>query len=113
MIFKKAGGKIFGVSLSSKEQEAIDREIQRQLVESSRRSEAETDSSILWMLHVHFGFGPKRLRKAWELFYQQARELEKYYEMPRGDGGWICQRELKNYGCDVEAWYKEWEEREH
>ena len=112
MFFKKAGSKIFGMELNAKEQEALDREIRRQISEDSRRHEAETDSSILWMLHVHFGFGPKRLRKAWELFYEQARALEKHYEMDSGDGGWICQRELKDYGCDVEVWYKEWEERQ-
>lgn len=112
MIFKKVGSKIFGVELNAKEQEALGREIQRQVAESTRKNEVETDSSILWMLHVHFGFGPKRLRRAWELFYEQARALEKHYEMPDGDGGWICQRELRNYGCDVEAWYREWEERQ-
>lgn len=112
MFFKRNGGKIFGVQFNSKEQAAIDAEIRRQLIEDSRMHEIESDCSILWMLHVHFGFGPGRLRKAWELFYEQARELEKHYEMSAGDGSWLCQKMLEDYGCDVAAWYKELEDKQ-
>ena len=109
MFFKKTGNKIFGVQLNAKELAALDEEIHRQVRAQMTKHEAEVDSSILWMLHVHFGFGPKRLKKAWELFYEQAGKLAEYYEMPTSDGAWICQQKLKDIGCDVEAWYKEME----
>lgn len=69
MNFKKAGGKIFGVALNKAEQRALDQEIKKQIVENDTQFSIDNDSSILWMLHVHFGFGPKRLKKAWKLFY--------------------------------------------
>ena len=110
MFFKKIRGKIFGVQLNEKEQAALDAEIRKQVRANSRLYEIETDCSILWMLHTEFGFGPKRLRKAWALFYEQAGLLAQHYEMPTSDGAWICQQRLKDIGCDVEEWYKEMDE---
>lgn len=105
--FKKVGGKIYGVTFNKKEQEAIDQEICRQLKEASRQDEIDRESCILWMLHVHFGFGPRRLRKAWELFYQQNHELTKRYDLPTDDGPWICRQKLLDYGINLEEWFKE------
>lgn len=65
MYFKKAGKSIFGVQLNKAEQRALDQEINRQIVENDRRFDMDKESSILWMLHTQFGFGPKRLKKAW------------------------------------------------
>lgn len=86
---------------------AMNQEITRQILEQDAAFSMDNDSSILWMLHVHFGFGPKRLKKAWELFYAEHKKLVKHYELSPEDGGWLCRQELKKIGADVEAWYKE------
>lgn len=85
MNFKKYNGKIFGVQLNKNEQRALDQEINRQIIENDRRFDMDKESSILWMLHVHFGFGPKRLKKAWELFYSETVKLREYYQMEQED----------------------------
>jgi len=61
--FNKVRGNIIGVKFSKKEQEAIDREIHRQLLYAHRQSEIDDDCSLLWMLHEQFGFGYDRLKK--------------------------------------------------
>ena len=90
MNFKKAGGKIFGVALNKAEQRALDQEIKKQIVENDTQFSIDNDSSILWMLHVHFGFGPKRLKKAWKLFYAETLKLREYYLMDQEDDGWLA-----------------------
>ena len=55
MQIKKAGGKIFGASLTAAEQKAMNMEIQRQLVEYDRKNELELDAIILWELHTQLG----------------------------------------------------------
>jgi len=105
--FNKVRGNIIGVKFSKKEQEAIDREIHRQLLYAHRQSEIDDDCSLLWMLHEQFGFGYDRLKKAWELLYQANKEWEEHYELNPGDGTWVCRVKLKEYGVDVEQWYKE------
>lgn len=107
MTFKRFGGKIFGVQLNKKEQAALDQEINRQIVEHDRRFDMDKESSILWMLHIQFGFGPKRLRKAWELFYAESESLRNYYELEHGDEAWIARQKLKELGVDIEQWYKD------
>ena len=56
------------------------------------------------------GFGPKRLKRAWELFYSESQKLREYYLLDEGDEPWIARQKLKEIGCDVEAWYQEWRE---
>ena len=107
MNFKKAGGKIFGVALNKAEQRALDQEIKKQIVENDTQFSIDNDSSILCMLHVHFGFGPKRLKKAWKLFYAETLKLREYYLMDQEDDGWLARKKLKDFGCDIEEWYRE------
>ncbi len=110
MYFKKAGKSIFGVQLNKAEQRALDQEINRQIVENDRRFDMDKESSILWMLHVHFGFGPQRLKKAWELFYSETLKLREYYQMEPEDDGWLARKKLMEIGCDIEQWFKDFEQ---
>ena len=111
-IFKKAGGKIFGVQFSKTEERAMNQAINEQIVENDRAFDMDKESSILWMLHTQFGFGPKRLKQAWKLFYGETRALREYCMMGLEDEGWLARRQLKSIGCDIEAWYKEEEDSE-
>lgn len=107
MFFKKAAGTIFGVTFNKAEQKAIDKAIGEQCAEMDRQMELDRDSSILWMLHEQFGFGRKRLFKAWKLMYKDNKKLQARYEMGPEDGGWLCRQKLKQYGVDLERWYKD------
>ena len=105
-MFKKSGGKIFAVQFNKAEERALDQEIKKQIVENDRAFDMDKESSILWMLHTQFGFGPKRLKKAWELFYSETRKLREYYQMDPADDGWLARQKLKEIGCDIEEWYR-------
>lgn len=109
MNFKKSSGKIFGVVFNKAEQRALDQAINEQIVENDRRFDMDRESSILWMLHIRFGFGPKRLKEAWNLFYSETVKLREYYQMEQEDEGWLAREKLKGIGCDIEQWYMEWE----
>lgn len=106
-IFKKSAGHIYGVSFSKKEQAAIDREISRQCAEFDRKNADEIDALILWLLHEHFGFGMKRLRRFYDLFRVEFDALCERYEMDKEDALWLCTYKLKQYGLDIEDWNKE------
>ena len=110
MLFKRNGGKPFGIVLNRAEQKVLDEEINKQILEHDLQFQIDNDSAILEMLHVHFGFGKKRLRKAWKLFYAEHKKLREHYEMTPEDGGWLCRQRLLKIGVDVEAWYKEEQE---
>lgn len=107
MFFKKAAGNIFDVQLSKAEQRALDAEIKKQIVEHDKQYDIDRESSILWMLHTEFDFGPKKLKRAWQLMYASGIKLREHYEMSSDDDGWLCRKMLKEMGCDVEQWYKD------
>ncbi len=111
MNFKRFGGKIFGVQFNKAEQAAVDREVHRQIIENDRRFDMDREASILWMLHTRFGFGTKRLRAAWELFYAETVKLREYYQMDQTDDGWLARLKLKELGVDLEEWYKEYDSK--
>lgn len=110
MRVKQYKGKVFGAELSAKEQKAMNMEINRQIIEADKKYTNDVDAMILYTLHIHLGFGKKRLRKFWEAFKEEHKKLVEYYQMPN-DGAWLSRRKLKEIGVDVEAWNREEDEK--
>lgn len=106
-MFKKSGGRIFGVQFNKAEEKALNQAINEQIVANDRAFDMDKESSILWMLHTQFGFGPKHLKLAWKLFYAETLKLREYYLMDQEDDGWLARQKLKDIGCDIEEWYRE------
>ena len=106
-MFKKSGGKIFAVQFNKAEEKALNQAINEQIVANDRAFDMDKESSILWMLHTQFGFGPKRLKLAWKLLYAETLKLRDYYLMDQEDDGWLARQKLKDIGCDIEEWYRE------
>lgn len=97
--------------LTRPQKKAAKKEIKAQILETDRAYYLDMDAAVLWTLHKRFGFGRKRLREFFEAFADSHDELCKYYELDEDDNGiWLCRKQLKDYGVDVEAWEKEYEE---
>ena len=62
-MFKKSGGKIFGVQFNKAEQRALDHAINEQIVANDRAFDMDKESSILWMLHTPVWFWPQAPEK--------------------------------------------------
>ena len=108
MTVKKAGGKVIGAQLTAAEKKAMNLEIQRQLSDYTRKHAREIDAMFLWFLHEEFGFGLKRLKRAFTQFDSRLDELCNRYEMnTEGEDIWLCTKRLKEYGADLEQWEKE------
>lgn len=106
MIFKKFKGQIFDVELTAKEKKVLDEKINQQIIESHRQFTDDFDYMILWILHNYFGFGLKRLIKAYNLFMECNEALIKHYETPDA-GVYIARKEMNALGCNVEEWNNE------
>ena len=104
MVIKKSGGKIFGASLTTAEQKAMDMEIRRQIAELDAKNDKEIDAIILWILHHKFGFGEIRLKRFHDNFIPEIKALIDRYEMEECDDAWLCTRMLKEDGIDISKW---------
>ena len=45
-----------------------------------------------------------------QLFYSETVKLREYYQMEQEDDGWLARQKLKEIGCDVEQWFKDFED---
>lgn len=104
MIVKKTGKNIFGASLTTAEQKALDIEIKRQLAEYTEKHELEVEAMVLLMLHNEFGFGEKRLKQAHIALTKGLDSLAEAYQMDESDTSWLCLRKLKDAGFDISKW---------
>lgn len=90
------------MELSAKEQKILNEEINRQILEKDTRYTNDIDACVLYVLHVHLGFGRKRLRRFWEAFRVEHDKLRNHYEI--SDTAYLAQDQLKRIGVDVAAW---------
>ncbi len=108
MHVNKSGKMIFGVSMTAAEKKAFQKEFLRQWAEYDRKNGIELDAMILWRLHEQFGFGPKRLKQFFDVFVPGVETVADNYEMQDTDDKiWLFTHKLKEYGIDLEQWYKE------
>ena len=106
MKFHKCRGQIFKVELTTKEQKAMDEEINRQLIEKHTEFVDDVDYMIMRILHNEFGFGTTRLKRFYEAFIAENDALVKHYEMPDA-GVYIARKEMNAIGCNIEEWNRE------
>lgn len=91
-------------ALTDRVREAMETEINRQILEHDEQYWLDIDSMVMWTLYRVFGFGPKRLRKFYEAMIQEHLRMREYYQM----NDCYPEREiLKRMGVDIEAWGKE------
>ena len=111
MQIKKAGGRVYGATLTDSEKKAINMEIRRQLAEMVKNNMEEVDATVLYVLMTEFGFGKKRLRRFHDTFDEQITALVHRYEMGSNDDVWLCTEMLKRRGIDINQWNKELESK--
>ena len=104
MGFKTTKQRVYGATLSKSERKAMEAEIKSQLAEYDHKHSLELEALILWELHEHFNFGPKRLKKFHDNFSEDIEALIKRYELEDSDDVWLCTHKLKDAGIDIEKW---------
>ena len=107
MIVKKSGKTIYGAELTAAEQKSLDMECRRQLAEYIRKHDLEIEASVIRQLRQLTGWGETRLKRFYEAFDKELYKLVDRYEMTDDDAPWLCTRELKEEGFDIEAWHRE------
>lgn len=92
------------IPLTNSQKRAMEAEMKAQMAEYDRKNWEEIDAMVLWVLYSQFGFREKRLRKFYESFAEELRQLIKRYEMSTNDTAWLCARKLKDAGIDISTW---------
>lgn len=81
---------------------ALKHEVKKEFLKLLDHYNRETCIQILHILHFDFGYGQQRLEKfADKLAEMQTQQLERY-ELDEDDTTWLCEKQLKSDGIDVE-----------
>lgn len=107
MFFKRSGKHIFGVDLTSKEEEALHVEARKIVAEESRNHEIDEIATVLYFVKKHFNLGPIRLKRYFDDWFPSYRKLTDHYETGITSSPWLCREMLEREGIDVQAWYDE------
>lgn len=107
MIVKKSGKTVYGAIFTPDEQKALDMETRRQLAEYVRKHDLEIEASVIRQLRRITGWGEVRLKRFYMAFDKELDKLIDRYEMKGSDAPWLCMKELKDEGFDIEAWHRE------
>lgn len=84
--------------------EALQTEIHNRLVEQERKISIDIDASVLWVLHVKYGWGKQRLKAFYNALFEEHRNVRQFYDI---DDVYPERMKLKERGIDVETWYDE------
>lgn len=80
------------------------KEIHRNQMQEFRRMVTDIDTSVLWCLHIRYGWGKTRLKRFYKTLFEEHQRVRKCYDI----GDLYPERsKLKEKGIDVEAWYDE------
>ena len=107
MYFKKSRGVIYDVELNAAEKKAFDMSARRMLAEHTRKHTLELEAIIMRQVRRATGWGAIRMRRFYDGFDDDLYALIDHYEMTDLDAPWLCTRELKEEGFDIEQWHKE------
>lgn len=84
-------------------------EINQQIIEADKKYSLDVDAMVLWALHIHLGFGKKRLENFYIAMMEEHISMRKRYEM---DDTYPERLKLKELcGVDVEELNRKFEER--
>lgn len=93
--------------LNSEQKKAMNKEINRQILENDMKFSKDYDAAVLWTLRVCYGFGKKRIRRFWDCFLAEHQRLRECYEQNPDSEEANYKELLKKIGVDVDTWYEE------
>lgn len=107
MLVLKSGKNILPAKLTAAERKAMNMEIDRQMAEIIRKTNIEIEAILLKRARDKLGYGEKRLRELFDGCDDDIARMIQAYELSDRDAAWLCTRQLKEEGFDVEQWYRE------
>lgn len=93
--------------LNCEQKKAMNKEINKQILENDAKFSKDYDAAVLWTLRVCYGFGKKRIRRFWDCFLAEHQRLCDCYEQVPDSKEFDCKELLKRIGVDLDEWYNE------
>lgn len=88
---------------NSAQRKALRQEVVKEFNNLLYRYNHDTAMQVLHILHFDFGFGQARLQKFADKLTEMQSNQKERYELEESDTPWLCEKQLKEDGIDVNA----------
>lgn len=85
------------------QRKVLKKEVIREFNELLARYNHSTAVQVMHILRFNFGFGQERLQRFADKLCEMQKHQEEFYELPPDDTPWICEKQLRDSGIDVDA----------
>ena len=94
--------KCFTKRPTAKQDKLIKQECRKEFAKLLNQYNRESAIQVLHILHFDFGFGEKRLYRFADKLNEMQRHHKETYELEDSDTAFICEKQLKDDGFDVD-----------
>lgn len=95
--------------LNGNGKEIMMQKIHEAQIQEFRQMIIDIDISVLWCLHIRYGWGKERLKRFYTALFDEHQRVRNCYDIK---DLYPERMKLKEKGIDVEAWYDEMIDRE-
>lgn len=89
--------------LNNKQHDIIRHEVTTEFNKQIARYNRDAAAQVLHILHFDFGFGMKRLQQFADKLTEMQAQQKQRYELEDMDTPWLCEKQLKADGIDVNS----------
>ena len=101
--------KVKGVRLTASDKREIERQIRLDIADQMKLYNRDLLAVVLWCLRETYGFGAIRLHRFADNYRDRLNELNRFYEMPQQEEGFICEELLRRDHIEITDYYKQGE----
>lgn len=94
--------KCFTKRPTAKQEKLIKSECRKEFYKLLDQYNREAAIQVIHILHFDFGFGKKRLYKFADKIGEMQKAQKENYELEYSDTAWLCEKQLKDAGYDVD-----------
>lgn len=87
---------------TSHQRKILEKEVKKEFNKHLERYNHSTAVQVMHILHFNFGFGQERLQRFADKLCEMQKHQEEFYELPPDDTPWLCERQLRDSGIDID-----------
>jgi hypothetical protein len=87
---------------TAQQKKVLEQEVIREFNKHLERYNHSTAVQVLHILRFDYGFGQARLQKFADKLCEMQKHQEEFYELPPGDTPWLCEKQLRDSGIDID-----------
>lgn len=87
---------------TTQQKKILEKEVKKEFNKLLERYNHSTAVQVMHILRFDFGWGQERLQRFADKLCEMQKHQEEFYELPPDDTPWICEKQLRESGIDID-----------